>query len=992
MKINSFHPLWLLLLLPFILAQDDEATTLRKPGASSGCAFYCFIQPYKWEEVNFTEYRNLPCSHYVYGYSKVGSNNLPEIPTVHDISSPGERNGNFEKLLRLKFDEDGDPSRDIKFLYGFDAEKLEFVQSSSQRKKIAKHLTSVAYQNQFNGIFVLLDHDTMFNDPTLHFIRNIKEELQMYKNLTKFSMDLIIGFPASRAPFAERRFANFDPYVDGFYLMGGEVPSMSDPNIAIGIDPIFPSADVPREDAISHNAGILTSSGISKSKIIIGLSAWTRSYYIPNERKTTAHNSLAAGPGKRGNRTHQLNGKLGYDEICHLVDDDELIVDRSSSVVSFINDKTWYSFNPPGHEAFLRKLNWISDNEFGGVGLFSLFADDKYSKCRRGTFPIHKYVGNNFKCRAPKEKRGNAVCTRMCGFDVEDSYEFNYKTFRPNWCSHIILSTANVEGTGGLAISPALKSAVRSFNRWKTDQKPYLIVSIGKRDTNDRWRMSIGNPHSRSLLIHNIKQFAMENDVDGIDIAWTLNKIDSAVDIRFFNNFLKELRNKLPHMLIIVTVTPLTTYNARYNVSTLNTTADFILLEGYRFHSYNNWFTGHHSPLFVSSQLLQDPKMTIEGFALDWISRGINSQKLVIGLTAEGMAMSFSSLKSDDRTIGQRANPASMRAMNGGKISQTEICEMKKNETTKVRFIDDLGVPYLFNGADFVAYDDERSIQIKSVWASFGFIRCNLTEEQFESVMGEKVKLVDSIRKYVNENGFRGVELKCDNLLKPSNKGKFDSFLKALKDNFDAKDSESPASCGKSISIRIPVWTSNLKDGYEVSTLNSLDHVILEPFQTSTGKSQLVSPLFGHADEDQLTIDSTIKAWTTGGLSRSSIVVSLPSYAILQKLTNNNRMHPGSEVQVDFIDIISQNQVCGKLSRPGTIRKPLYDFVATFATTASNEQVNFETQETVKYKLKYVLREGFGGIGIMTLNQDDYDNLCGQGTFPILKTLSDFKC
>lgn len=238
-------------------------------------------------------------------------------------------------------------------------------------------------------------------------------------------------------------------------------------------------------------------------------------------------------------------------------------------------------------------------------------------------------------------------------------------------------------------------------------------MSIGKRDTNDRWRMSIGNPHSRSLLIHNIKQFAMENDVDGIDIAWTLNKIDSAVDIRFFNNFLKELRNKLPHMLIIVTVTPLTTYNARYNVSTLNTTADFILLEGYRFHSYNNWFTGHHSPLFVSSQLLQDPKMTIEGFALDWISRGINSQKLVIGLTAEGMAMSFSSLKSDDRTIGQRANPASMRAMNGGKISQTEICEMKKNETTKVRFIDDLGVPYLFNGADFVAYDDERSIQIK---------------------------------------------------------------------------------------------------------------------------------------------------------------------------------------------------------------------------------------------------------------------------------------
>jgi len=33
-------------------------------------------------------------------------------------------------------------------------------------------------------------------------------------------------------------------------------------------------------------------------------------------------------------------------------------------------------------------------------------------------------------------------------------------------------------------------------------------------------------------------------------------------------------------------------------------------------------------------------------------------------------------------------------------------------------FIDDLGVPYLVNGAEFIAYDDVQSMQIKSVWAS----------------------------------------------------------------------------------------------------------------------------------------------------------------------------------------------------------------------------------------------------------------------------------
>lgn len=68
---------------------------------------------------------------------------------------------------------------------------------------------------------------------------------------------MVIGFPASRVPFAERRFADFEPYVDAYYLNGAEVPSLSDPNIAIGTDPIFSSGDVPKEDAISHNAGLM---------------------------------------------------------------------------------------------------------------------------------------------------------------------------------------------------------------------------------------------------------------------------------------------------------------------------------------------------------------------------------------------------------------------------------------------------------------------------------------------------------------------------------------------------------------------------------------------------------------------------------------------------------------------------------------------------------------------------------------------------------------
>ena len=128
-----------------------------------------------------------------------------------------------------------------------------------------------------------------------------------------------------------------------------------------------------------------------------------------------------------------------------MVKDSELIYDSESSTVSFVQENVWYSFNPPKHVALERKLKWISSHDFGGIGLSSFYGDDKDGNCHKGPFPIHKYVGDEFKCRLKREKRGNKACTRMCGFDVHDSFQLNFTGFQPNWCSHVILSSASLE-------------------------------------------------------------------------------------------------------------------------------------------------------------------------------------------------------------------------------------------------------------------------------------------------------------------------------------------------------------------------------------------------------------------------------------------------------------------------------------------------------------------------------------------------------------------
>jgi hypothetical protein len=35
----------------------------------------------------------------------------------------------------------------------------------------------------------------------------------------------------------------------------------------------------------------------------------------------------------------------------------------------------WISFNPPDHQSFIQKLDWVSNHEFGGVGIYNLQAN-----------------------------------------------------------------------------------------------------------------------------------------------------------------------------------------------------------------------------------------------------------------------------------------------------------------------------------------------------------------------------------------------------------------------------------------------------------------------------------------------------------------------------------------------------------------------------------------------------------------------------------------
>ncbi|PIO65125.1 hypothetical protein TELCIR_13221 [Teladorsagia circumcincta] len=76
--------------LAFLLLIEDAKPT--------SCAFYCFVVPSRKEALDISSFRNLSCTHFVYGFSRIRSDMSLRSITSRDnleINSPG----NLRKFL-----------------------------------------------------------------------------------------------------------------------------------------------------------------------------------------------------------------------------------------------------------------------------------------------------------------------------------------------------------------------------------------------------------------------------------------------------------------------------------------------------------------------------------------------------------------------------------------------------------------------------------------------------------------------------------------------------------------------------------------------------------------------------------------------------------------------------------------------------------------------------------------------------------------------------
>ncbi|CAD5208117.1 unnamed protein product [Bursaphelenchus xylophilus] len=217
-----------------------------------------------------------------------------------------------------------------------------------------------------------------------------------------------------------------------------------------------------------------------------------------------------------------------------------------------------------------------------------------------------------------------AKCQRFCTYRVGDvKKQFPLKKLDSKMCSHLVLSSAEIMLNGDVLISEPLSKVIEEYKKWPEVKKPVLILSIGANTDEKVWRRVVQSSFVRRRLVQRLAQLYTSLDVDGISIDWIQGEVSNRDS---FAKLFSELRRqeKFPEFAVLAaTITDESTTKDGYDITVLNSTANFLIIEGSRLQK--------HEQIVTKGVKQQEPKRTVESVAIEWEAYGVPKRKLILG-------------------------------------------------------------------------------------------------------------------------------------------------------------------------------------------------------------------------------------------------------------------------------------------------------------------------------------------------------------------------
>ncbi|XP_008184295.1 probable chitinase 10 isoform X2 [Acyrthosiphon pisum] len=528
---------------------------------------------------------------------------------------------------------------------------------------------------------------------------------------------------------------SFDFRQDGEKIIGHHAPLYS----AVDRDPSSKYRNV--DYMVKH----WIHNGADPNQIIVGVALFGRSFRL-TDPKNFQPGSRTNGDGYAGRWT-KTSGFLSYYEVCDRTkkDDWRQYSDKSGSPFVVRKDQ-WISYE--NHHSLTRKLEYMEKLSLGGVMLWSLDSDDYNGLC--GTpWPLVTTVKTYISNVNKKNSMANDLRETPLQFDLNKKvvcyfaswswYRYGEGKFAPEYidkglCTHVVYAFASLDPND---------LTITSGNEWEDFENKFyerlvsnsksgdikVMISMGgwTDSAGDKYSKLISTGTSRRSFVNSAVAFLRKYNFNGLHLDWNYPVCWQAdctqgpsSDKTNFVKLIQELKSEFnkqdpPFELSAAISGYEEIIKEAYDFPSLSEYLDFMSIMTYDYHGSWENVTGHVSPAYYKDGD-EFPKYNMDSTIKLIRKLGADPSKIVVGLPFYGQTYTLSS--NSEHGLGDPAKGSGYPGeytQQPGMLAYYEICNRVANEKWQVSRDKNSGFdPYAYDGNQWVSYDDEISIKLKS--------------------------------------------------------------------------------------------------------------------------------------------------------------------------------------------------------------------------------------------------------------------------------------
>ncbi|XP_050423223.1 probable chitinase 10 [Adelges cooleyi] len=482
--------------------------------------------------------------------------------------------------------------------------------------------------------------------------------------------------------------------------------------------------------------------GAVPDQLVIGIALFGRSFKLEDPNYFQP-GSRSAGNGHAGRWT-KTPGYLSYYEVCERMKRNDWKQYSDSAGSPFLVRKDqWISYENP--QSLIKKLEYVGNQRLGGVMLWSIDSDDFNGMCGLPwplvntvkTFTTH---ANNFPLKLRDVPMDSTLNKKViCYYASWSWYRVGDGKYAPeyinkNLCTHIVYAFAALDPNELIMIAGdewedvENKFYERFISKLKSGNTKIMISLGGWTDSyGDKYTKLVGSGVARKKFVTSAVAFLRKHNFDGLHLDWNYPVCwqadctqgppsDKSNFVKLTQELRAEFNKQDPPFELSASISGYDEIiKEAYDFPNLSENLDFMSVMTYDYHGPWENITGHVSPAYYKKDD-QFPKYNMDS-TIKLITRlGADPAKIVLGLPFYGQSYTLAS--SSEHGLGDPAKGPGIPGeytQQPGMLAYYEICNRVYNENWQSSRDKQSGLdPYAYNGNQWVSYDDETSIRLKS--------------------------------------------------------------------------------------------------------------------------------------------------------------------------------------------------------------------------------------------------------------------------------------